>query len=100
MVKFLIVSEDIRKVVDLPEWQALRKDLVGTWKKTPEENVRRLREFGGDLSDPRKVRILINYLTGSGFRIGIISHPEITKYRDEVREVWKKMDPSTHWRAE
>lgn len=100
MTKFLIVSEDIRKVVALPEWQALRGDLVGTWKKTPEENVKRLRAFGGDLTDPRKVRILVNYLTGSGFRIGVISHPEITKYLEEVREAWKKIDPSTHWRAE
>lgn len=98
-MKFKILAEDIRKVVDLPEWQELRKSLVGTWTKTPQENVKKLRDFGGDLSDSRRVRILLNYLTGSGFRIGIISSPEISKFRDEVREAWKKIDPSNHWRA-
>lgn len=83
--------EDIRKVVDLPEWQALRKQLVGTWKVSPVENVQKLRKFGDDLSDPRKVRILLNYLTGSGFRIGIISHPDITIFREEVREAYRKV---------
>jgi len=82
---------DIRKVVDNPEWQELRAALVGTWKEFPSRNAHRLRSYIGDMSDPLKVRRVLNYLTGSGFRIGIISHPDITKLRDEVRAKWKEM---------
>jgi len=76
---------DIREIVNLPEWQELRKSLVGSWKHTPKENVQKLRAFGEDLSDPRKVRLLLNYLTGSGFRLKVISHPEIDAFREEVK---------------
>ncbi len=70
----------IQKIVQREDWQKLRKSLVGTWKKTPYENTLKLRAwldspFRGDYYI--KVRILLNYLTGSGFRLGIISHPEI-----------------------
>lgn len=88
--------ETMREVVSLPEWQALRESLVGTWRETPAANVRKLRAFGGDLSDPRRVRILLNYLTGSGFRIGIIQHPAITKYRDEVRAARRRHKEQSH----
>jgi|SRR5690349_3688033 len=76
---------DIREVVALPEWQALRKDLVGTWTKTPAGNAALLRSFLGDGTDDRRVRILLNYLTGTGFRIGRIAHPEIDRLLAEVR---------------
>jgi hypothetical protein len=76
---------DIREVVALPEWQALRKDLVGTWAKTPVGNVLLLRSFLGDGKDGRRVRILLNYLTGTSFRIGRVSHREIDRLLAEVR---------------
>jgi hypothetical protein len=83
-------KEDIRLVVALPEWQALRRSFVGTWKVSPSENVSRLRAFLGDCSDSRRIRIVHNYLTGSGFRIGVISHPTISALLEDVRDIRKK----------
>lgn len=85
---------DIRKVVDDPEWQRLRASFVGTWKDTPEYNVRRLRGYlerrANTPEAPLAYRRVLNYLTGSGFRLGIIDHPDITALRDEVRALWSK----------
>lgn len=80
-------SMDIRLVVRLPEWQELRRSLVGTWKFTPKANVERLRKFY-DPADAIKTRIVLNYLTGSGFRTGAICCAEADALREEVRENW------------
>jgi len=90
-MKTNVFKEDIRVVVNMEEWQILRKSLVGTWKHKSAENVLKLRVFGGDLTDPRRVRILLNYLTGSGFRIGVIDSAEIREFRDIVRCQYKKL---------
>jgi hypothetical protein len=77
---------DIRQVVADPEWQALRASFVGTWMKTPVENIEKLREYLGDFSDPLKLRRVHNYLTGTAFRIRLISHPAIDHLLLHVRE--------------
>lgn len=82
---------DIKDVVKDPKWQALRQSLVGTWILKPQANVNKLRIYLGEFCDPLKVRRVLNYLTGSGFRGGAISHPSITKLLKEVREVWEQM---------
>lgn len=81
-------AANIKVVVASPEWQKIRHDFIGTWNDTPEENVKRMRDYIGNMSDPIKVRQVLNYVTSSGFRIGIISHTSITKFREEVREAW------------
>lgn len=83
-----VVGMNIKDIVKLPEWQQLRESLVGTWKKTPEDNLNRLKEFGGSLKtiNNRRLRILQNYLTGSAFRIGKIESESITKFTNEIRE--------------
>lgn len=83
---------DIREVVNREDWQSLRKTFIGTWKISPIENVEKLRVFLGDISctEEDKLRIAHNYLTGSGFRIGIISHPKIAELLIEVREERKR----------
>lgn len=75
----------IQQIVADPEWQALRSSLVGTWKYTPERSVLRLRIYAGDFSDPLRLRRLHNYLTGTAFRLGKISHPEITALLTQIR---------------
>jgi len=79
--------DNVQKLVQRRDWQALRKSLVGTWKEHAAENVGKLRRWLGAVStaDDDKLKIVHNYLTGSGFRIGVISHPTITKLRDQVR---------------
>jgi hypothetical protein len=78
----------IQEVVNDPEWQALRLSLLRRWRNFPTECLEDLRQYGGDLSDPDKVRRLLNYLTGSGFRTGKINSPAIEAYRETVREAW------------
>ena len=83
---------DIRVVVAEEKWQELRTSFVGTWKHTPVENVKRLREYVGDMTDPLKVRRVLNYLTGSAFRIGIIEGNGIEELREEIRTSWKTLN--------
>jgi hypothetical protein len=77
---------EIQRIVDDPEWQELRRSFLGTWKSDQEKNCQKLREYLGNFSDYLKLRRVQNYLTGSGFRIGIISHPEITILLTQVKE--------------
>jgi len=87
------VFKSKKELVDFEPWQKLRKELIGKWKKEPEECVRKLREFLGPIrkTSNRRLAIVYNYLTGSGFRMRIISHPEIDKLLDEIRqEVWRR----------
>ena len=79
------MPNNIKQVVDDPEWQILRKSFVGTWMLTPSENVRKLRRYLSNFSDPLKLRRVHNYLTGSGFRSGKIHGEEIIKLLKEVR---------------
>jgi hypothetical protein len=78
----------IKEIVSLPEWQSVRKTLIGQWKKNPKWAVAQLEEFLGSIegASDRKLRILLNYLTGSGFRSGLISHFEITELRERIRK--------------
>jgi len=81
----------IQIVVADVDWQELRGSFVGTWKHTPVENVKRLREYVGDMSNPLKVRRVLNYLTGSAFRIGIVEGSGVEELREEIRNKWKKL---------
>jgi hypothetical protein len=79
------MPNDIRQIVNDPEWQILRQSFVGTWMLTPSQNVRKLRNYLGDFSDSLKLRRVHNYLTGSGFRSGKIRSEEINKLLKEVK---------------
>jgi hypothetical protein len=81
-------DEDIRRVVADPEWQRLRASMVGTWMGFPYYNVARLRKYLGAWDDPMRLRRVLNYLTGSGFRSGAIQHAVVTALRNEVRAAW------------
>jgi len=81
--------EDKPKMKDLvnrKDWQDLRKSLVGTWSNNPEESCRKLRSWLGTPStaSEEKLRIMMNYLTGTGFRTGRIKHKCIASLRKEV----------------
>jgi hypothetical protein len=78
---------NIKEIVNDPEWQSLRRSFVGTWKIFPERNCERLERYLGDFSDPLKLRRVLNYLTGSGFRSGKIKHPGITKLINPIKKV-------------
>jgi hypothetical protein len=81
--------KSIKEIVNDPEWQELRQSMVGMWKQRPVYNVYCLRDYLGDITDPEhpKFRRVYNYLTGSGFRIGVISHPDIDLFLAQLRGV-------------
>lgn len=82
---------DIKIVVADPEWQKIRSSFVGTWKTDAKKNISILKKYVGDMTDPFKIRRVLNYLTGSAFRMGIINSPEIEKLRNQIRLSWGKM---------
>ena len=82
-----VIKMNIKDIVQIPEWQKLREYFVGKWKSQPEKNLKMLKDFAGNLKtlSNRRLRIVQNYVTCSGFRIGKISSPDITKFTEEVR---------------
>ena len=83
-----VLKMNIQDIVKIPEWQELRAYFVGKWKKQPEKNLQMLKDFAGDLTklSNRRLRVVQNYVTGSGFRIGKISSDEIQKFIEQVRK--------------
>lgn len=82
---------DIKIVVADPEWQKIRSDLKGSWKSNMVGNIKILRDYVGDLSDPFKVRRVLNYVTGSAFRMGIIQSDHLDKFRKIIQDKWQQM---------
>ena len=94
-----VVKMNIKDIVALPEWQTLRSYFVGTWKSQPDKNLKMLKKFDGDLQTlpNRRLRIVQNYVTGSGFRIGKISSPDILIFVEEVRTEVKNRKEDGRW---
>jgi len=88
------IMEIIVKIKDLvknSEWQSLRKSFEGTWNKTPQDNCIKLRKYLGDFKNENKLRIVMNYLTGTGFRTGRIKHKCISKLRMDISKHLKQL---------
>ena len=82
----------VKDLVSDPEWQRVRQQLVGNWNLKPIWCCSQLRNFLGEVSntDEKKLRIVMNYLVGSGFRMGKIVHPCISSLRGQVSAELKK----------
>jgi len=85
-------KKPIRELVKRKDWQKLRESLVGQWAKKPEWCCDQLRKWLGPVSKASedKLRIMMNYLTGTGFRTGRIKHKCISKLRAEISAENKK----------
>lgn len=88
-------KKQLKDLVKDPEWQKLRQKLIGQWKNRPDWCIQQLREYLGPInkSSDEKLYIVLNYLTGTGFRVGMISsrdNPEIAKLRGEISAELKK----------
>lgn len=86
-------QKPIKHIVKRNDWQKLRKSFIGTWNKTPQKNIKELRKWLGPVkkTEKEKLRIVMNYLTGTGFRTGTIEpHPSIQLLRDEISEELKR----------
>lgn len=86
-------------LVKSPEWQAVRKSLLGKWKEKPEWCCAQLRKYLGSISSASndKIKVVQNYLTGTGFRTGRIKHICITKLRLELSMERKKRQAKGTW---
>jgi len=82
----------IKDIVKKQEWQNTREKLVGQWKEKPEWCCGVLKKYLGNItkSDYDDLRIVMNYLTGTGFRIGKIKHPCIQTLRINISMELKK----------
>ena len=92
----------MRKMSDLvkdKKWQAVRKKLLGQWSKKPEWCCTQLKKYLGPIhkTSNDKIKITMNYLTGSGFRTGKIKHPCITKLRLQLSSEIQKRKAKGTW---
>jgi len=85
-------KKPMMELVKNEEWQKVRKSLLGQWKIRPEWCCNQLRKYMGSASSTsdNKLRILMNYLTGTGFRSGLIKPPCVIKLRGEISAEMKK----------
>jgi hypothetical protein len=88
-------NKPISELVKDPEWQKVRESLLEKWKTKPNWCIIQLKKYLGNIktSDEKKLIIVLNYLTGSAFRTGIISsidNPEISKLRGEISAELKR----------
>lgn len=87
------------KLVRSSEWQNVRKKLLGQWKERPNWCCSQLRSYLGSVSSASndKIKVVQNYLVGTGFRTGRIKHPCITKLRAQLSMERKKRRAKKEW---
>jgi len=85
-------KKPIKDIVKEPNWQKVRVSLLGKWAKEPEACCRKLESYLGSVhsASEEKLRIVMNYLTGTGFRTGRIKHPCISKIRASISAEMKR----------
>ncbi len=73
-------------------WQAVRKSLLGQWASRPQWCCSQLRKYLGPIgrTSTDKLNVVMNYLTGSGFRTGRIKHACISALRAQISMERKK----------
>jgi len=79
------------------EWQKVRESLLGQWKKRPTWCCAQLVKYMGSVRKApiNKLHIVMNYLTGTGFRTGKIKHKCISNIRKSISEELKRRKKST-----
>lgn len=67
-------------------WQRIRTALLGQWSKRPEWCCAQLRRYLGPIGSTStdKLNVVMNYLTGTGFRTGRIKHACIQRLRNQI----------------
>jgi len=87
------------KLVNSPQWQAVRKSLLGQWKEKPSWCCSQLKSYLGSVSSASndKIKVVMNYLVGSGFRMGKIKHACISSLRLQMSSEIKKRKAQKKW---
>lgn len=81
-----MIRRPIREIVKDPKWQAIRRSLMGQWMKNPVGCCNKLRSYITPIHSATndQLRIILNYTTGTAFRIGKIKHPCIDQIKKDV----------------
>lgn len=92
-------KKPISELVKDKEWQKVRKSLLGNWKKKPQWCCNQLLKYLGSVSSASndKLRIVMNYLTGSVFRAKVVTHPCAAKLRVQISAEIKKRKALKKW---
>ena len=79
-------------LVKSSSWQTVRKRLLGQWSSRPKWCCSQLNMYLGSLNGTSndKIKVVMNYLTGTGFRTGRIKHACISKLRTQMSSDIKK----------
>jgi len=87
------------KLVGSPEWERVRKSLLGKWKENPVWCCAQLKKYLGSISSTSKdkIKVVQNYLTGSGFRTGRIKHACISALRAQLSSERIKRKAQNSW---
>lgn len=87
------------RLVRSEEWQKVRRSLLGNWKEKPDWCCSQLRKYLGSISSTSndKIRVVMNYLTGTGFRTGRIKPPCAVKLRQQLSMEIKKRKAKKVW---
>lgn len=80
------------KLVKDPGWQAVRQSMLKQWSHRPTWCCTQLRRYLGSIktTSKDKIDVVMNYLTGTAFRVGRIKHPCISSLRKELSEERKR----------
>jgi hypothetical protein len=87
------------KLVRSEEWQTVRKSLLGNWMKKPDWCCSQLRKYLGSINKTHndKIRVVMNYLTGTGFRTGRIKPSCAVTLRQQLSSEIKKRKAQKSW---
>jgi len=85
-------KKPIKQLVKNIDWQKTRESLLGNWSQYPDWCCKQLRTYLGPINSTSddKLRITMNYLTGTAFRIGKIKPSCVLKLRAEISAEMKK----------
>lgn len=83
---------------DYKIWLSVKNEMRGNWIKKEDFCIQQIRSFLDPMDKTSLDRLcyVLNYLTGTGFRIGRIKSANIQKLRTEVSVAYKKKKYSTH----
>lgn len=87
------------KLVRSDTWQAVRKSLLGQWMQRPDWCCSQLRKYLGPINKTSndKIKVVMNYLTGTGFRTGKIKPPCASALRQQLSSEIKKRKAQKSW---
>lgn len=87
------------KLVGSAPWENIRKSLLGQWKIRPQWCCTQLKKYLGNISNTSndKIKVVMNYLTGTGFRTGRIKHACISKLRTQMSSEIAKRKAQKQW---